>query len=61
MFFDGESGASRTPLMNALGTATAESAAAVSAVQVVKANNAPPKGTVWHRHEAEFHLLAIKS
>ena len=25
--------------------------------QLVKANEAPEKGTGWHRHEAEFHIV----
>jgi quercetin dioxygenase-like cupin family protein len=25
--------------------------------QIVRANHAPEKGTGWHRHEAEFHLV----
>ncbi|WP_348755994.1 cupin domain-containing protein [uncultured Aquincola sp.] len=25
--------------------------------QLVKANTAPEKGTGWHRHEAQFHLV----
>jgi quercetin dioxygenase-like cupin family protein len=25
--------------------------------QLVKANEAPEKGTGWHRHEAEFHVV----
>ncbi|URI07458.1 cupin domain-containing protein [Aquincola tertiaricarbonis] len=25
--------------------------------QLVKANSAPEKGTGWHRHEAQFHLV----
>jgi quercetin dioxygenase-like cupin family protein len=25
--------------------------------QLVKANEAPEKGTGWHRHEAQFHLV----
>lgn len=28
-------------------------------VQLVKANNAPEKGTGWHRHEAEFHVVIM--
>jgi quercetin dioxygenase-like cupin family protein len=26
-------------------------------VQLVRANNAPEKGTGWHRHEADFHVV----
>ena len=26
-------------------------------VQLVRANNAPEKGTGWHRHEAEFQIV----
>lgn len=28
-------------------------------VQLVRANNAPEKGTGWHRHEAEFHVVVM--
>ena len=28
-------------------------------VQLVKANNAPEKGTGWHRHEAQFHVVIM--
>ena len=27
--------------------------------QLVKANMAPEKGTGWHRHEAEFHIVIM--
>ena len=27
--------------------------------QLVRANNAPEKGTGWHRHEAEFHIVVM--
>jgi quercetin dioxygenase-like cupin family protein len=27
--------------------------------QLVKANEAPEKGTGWHRHEAEFHIILM--
>ena len=27
--------------------------------QLVKANQAPEKGTGWHRHEAEFHIVIM--
>jgi quercetin dioxygenase-like cupin family protein len=27
--------------------------------QVVRANSAPEKGTGWHRHEAEFHIVIM--
>lgn len=27
--------------------------------QLVRANNAPEKGTGWHRHEAEFHIVIM--
>ncbi len=27
--------------------------------QLVKANMAPEKGTGWHRHEAEFHIVLM--
>ena len=27
--------------------------------QLVKANEAPEKGTGWHRHEAEFHIVIM--
>lgn len=27
--------------------------------QLVKANNAPEKGTGWHIHEAEFHIVIM--
>lgn len=27
--------------------------------QLVKANEAPEKGTGWHRHEAEFHIVLM--
>jgi quercetin dioxygenase-like cupin family protein len=27
--------------------------------QLVKANSAPQKGTGWHRHEAEFHIVLM--
>lgn len=27
--------------------------------QLVKAANAPEKGTGWHRHEAEFHIVLM--
>jgi quercetin dioxygenase-like cupin family protein len=27
--------------------------------QLVKANHAPEKGTGWHRHEAEFHIVIM--
>ena len=27
--------------------------------QLVKANIAPEKGTGWHRHEAEFHIVVM--
>ena len=27
--------------------------------QLVKANSAPDKGTGWHRHEAEFHIVLM--
>ena len=27
--------------------------------QVVRANSAPKKGTGWHRHEAEFHIVIM--
>ncbi|MGZ5204100.1 MAG: cupin domain-containing protein [Caldimonas sp.] len=27
--------------------------------QLVKANMAPEKGTGWHRHEAEFHMVLM--
>ncbi|MGU7783085.1 cupin domain-containing protein [Burkholderia sp. PU8-34] len=27
--------------------------------QLVKANHAPAKGTGWHRHEAEFHIVIM--
>jgi quercetin dioxygenase-like cupin family protein len=26
---------------------------------LVKANNAPEKGTGWHRHEADFHIVIM--
>lgn len=28
-------------------------------VQLVKANQAPQRGTGWHRHEAEFHVVVM--
>lgn len=28
-------------------------------VQLVKANNAPERGTGWHRHEANFHVVVM--
>jgi quercetin dioxygenase-like cupin family protein len=27
--------------------------------QLVRANNAPEKGTGWHRHEADFHIVIM--
>ena len=27
--------------------------------QLVKANQAPKKGTGWHRHEADFHIVIM--
>ena len=27
--------------------------------QLVKANMAPEKGTGWHRHEADFHIVIM--
>jgi len=27
--------------------------------QLVKANQAPEKGTGWHRHEAQFHIVLM--
>lgn len=38
-----------------LGVAEATSGQVIA--QLVKANTAPEKGTGWHRHEAQFHLV----
>ena len=35
----------------------AEATAGKVLAQLVKANLAPEKGTGWHRHEAEFHIV----
>jgi quercetin dioxygenase-like cupin family protein len=35
----------------------AEATAGKVVAQLVKANLAPEKGTGWHRHEAEFHIV----
>jgi mannose-6-phosphate isomerase-like protein (cupin superfamily) len=38
-----------------LGVATATAGRVIA--HLVKANSAPEKGTGWHRHEAEFHIV----
>ena len=40
-----------------LGVAEATSGKVLA--QVVRANSAPEKGTGWHRHEAEFHIVIM--
>lgn len=40
-----------------LGVAAATGGRVVA--QLVKANAAPEKGTGWHRHEAEFHIVLM--
>ena len=37
----------------------AEATAGKVVAQLVKANRAPEKGTGWHRHEAEFHIVIM--
>lgn len=37
----------------------AEATAGKVIAQLVRANNAPEKGTGWHRHEAEFHIVIM--
>jgi quercetin dioxygenase-like cupin family protein len=37
----------------------AEATAGKVLVQLVRANMAPEKGTGWHRHEAEFHIVIM--
>jgi quercetin dioxygenase-like cupin family protein len=37
----------------------AEATAGKVLAQLVKANLAPEKGTGWHRHEAEFHIVIM--
>ena len=37
----------------------AEATAGKVLAQVVRANHAPEKGTGWHRHEAEFHIVIM--
>jgi quercetin dioxygenase-like cupin family protein len=37
----------------------AEATAGKVLAQLVKANLAPEKGTGWHRHEAEFHIVLM--
>lgn len=37
----------------------AEATAGKVLAQLVRANNAPEKGTGWHRHEAEFHIVIM--
>ena len=40
-----------------LGIATATHGRVIA--QLVKANSAPEKGTGWHRHEAQFHIVIM--
>ena len=40
-----------------LGIAAATSGKVIA--QLVRANEAPEKGTGWHRHEAEFHIVIM--
>jgi quercetin dioxygenase-like cupin family protein len=37
----------------------AEATAGKVVAQLVRANRAPEKGTGWHRHEAEFHIVIM--
>ena len=37
----------------------AEATAGKVIAQLVRANNAPEKGTGWHRHEADFHIVLM--
>ena len=37
----------------------AEATAGKVIAQLVRANNAPEKGTGWHRHEADFHIVIM--
>ena len=37
----------------------AEATAGRVLAQLVKANKAPEKGTGWHRHEADFHIVIM--
>ena len=37
----------------------AEATAGKVIAQLVRANNAPEKGTDWHRHEADFHIVIM--
>lgn len=37
----------------------AEATAGKVIAQLVRANKAPEKGTGWHRHEAEFHIVIM--
>src|SRR3954470_12026339 len=37
----------------------AEATAGKVVAQLVRANLAPEKGTGWHRHEAEFHIVIM--
>lgn len=37
----------------------AEATAGKVLAQLVRANQAPEKGTGWHRHEAEFHIVIM--
>ena len=37
----------------------AEATAGKVVAQLVRANHAPEKGTGWHRHEAEFHIVIM--
>jgi quercetin dioxygenase-like cupin family protein len=37
----------------------AEATAGKVIAQLVRANQAPEKGTGWHRHEAEFHIVIM--
>ena len=37
----------------------AEATAGKGIAQLVRANNAPEKGTGWHRHEADFHIVIM--
>ena len=40
-------------------SASTEATAGRVIAQLVKANMAPEKGTGWHRHEAEFHIVLM--
>ncbi len=37
----------------------AEATAGKVIAHLVRANNAPEKGTGWHRHEADFHIVIM--